>query len=311
MLPISIVICTWNRVGPLRETLAALEQQRVPEGLDWQVLVVDNGSADGTASEVRGWFGRLPIALVIEETLGLSHARNRGLRETTREILSFLDDDASPLPGWLAALAPLGGTVPAAGVFGGPVRPRFEVPPPPDLTAVFPLLSKGFSGVDRPGLPDGFLEPSELIVGANMAFRRKAIEGLWFDPDLGRVGGKLAGEEDFHFIRAVESRGWRRYWSGAMAVEHLLPASRMTLSYLRRYTMDTAAQGAELFARQSGPSLGGAPRWLVLRCGAQYLQSLFCLVSGRHHARLIALREHWRLLGLIKGVRQHRRSGAT
>lgn len=305
---VTVVICTWNRIRLLPQTLEALSKQRLNAPATWDVLVVDNASTDGTAGAARAWQGRLPLTVITEHQLGLSHARNRGLTEASGDLLAFLDDDALPAAGWLQALVDAAPNAPDAGVFGGPVTPWFEEPPDADLAAVFPLLARGFSGVDRSGRPDEYLSPGDTIVGANMAFRRKAIEGLRFDTDLGRVGAKLAGDEDFQFIRKVEAGGWKRFWVSAMSVEHFLPASRMTLDYLLRYTVDTAEQCAEPFVNERGKQLFDVPRWLISRCLFHYGQAWAYRIAGRRRDRLIALREHWRLRGLIRGIRSARRA---
>ena len=78
---ISVVICSLNRRDSLLLTLDSLEQQ-VWSGT-WEVLVVDNGGTDGSFDAVCQRASALPAPLraVREETRGLSHARNRALRE--------------------------------------------------------------------------------------------------------------------------------------------------------------------------------------------------------------------------------------
>jgi glycosyltransferase involved in cell wall biosynthesis len=46
---VSVAICTWNRAKLLDPTLDSLAGLRIPDGLDWEVLVVDNGCTDDTA----------------------------------------------------------------------------------------------------------------------------------------------------------------------------------------------------------------------------------------------------------------------
>ena len=47
-IAVTVIIATHNRASRLRETLEALVAQRTPAGLGWEILVVDNGSNDGT-----------------------------------------------------------------------------------------------------------------------------------------------------------------------------------------------------------------------------------------------------------------------
>jgi cellulose synthase/poly-beta-1,6-N-acetylglucosamine synthase-like glycosyltransferase len=65
-----------------------------------EILIVDNGSTDGTAAQIQS----RPVRYLREPLLGVSNARNRGIAESTGEILSFIDADCLVEPQWLAEL---------------------------------------------------------------------------------------------------------------------------------------------------------------------------------------------------------------
>ena len=87
-MQISIIIPTHNRASLLKEAIQSVLAQHT-EGLE--VVVVDDGSSDQTASVVRA-FGP-PVYYVQQAQAGPGAARNLGLRITTGEIVGFLDDD--------------------------------------------------------------------------------------------------------------------------------------------------------------------------------------------------------------------------
>src|SRR6187455_3042172 len=95
MLDVTVAICTWNRRTLLESTLESLERMKVSPSTRWELVLVDNGSTDGTAEVVANWISRrtLPLRYVHESVLGLSNARNRAITEARAEWLLFTDDD--------------------------------------------------------------------------------------------------------------------------------------------------------------------------------------------------------------------------
>jgi glycosyltransferase involved in cell wall biosynthesis len=99
----SVVIPSHDRCEVLLEVLAALEAQRGAP--DFEVVVVDDGSRDGTPERLRARRGPLPLAVLAQEARGPAAARNRGVAAANGEWVAFLGDDTVPEPGWLAAHA--------------------------------------------------------------------------------------------------------------------------------------------------------------------------------------------------------------
>jgi glycosyltransferase involved in cell wall biosynthesis len=100
---ISVVLATYNRAELLAQ---AIESVRVQEYPNWELVVVDDGSSDGTPEVLK----RLStedkrIVVVTEANRGLSGARNTGLSMATGEILCYQDDDNLMQPLWLKAVA--------------------------------------------------------------------------------------------------------------------------------------------------------------------------------------------------------------
>jgi glycosyltransferase involved in cell wall biosynthesis len=102
----------------------------VPRRIDWEVVVVDNGSTDDTPGVLKSFAGRLPLRNVVETRRGHSPARNRAVDTANGDYLLWTDDDVIVEPGWLAAYADAFARWPQAAVFGGPIRARFDPPPP-------------------------------------------------------------------------------------------------------------------------------------------------------------------------------------
>jgi N-acetylglucosaminyl-diphospho-decaprenol L-rhamnosyltransferase len=97
---ISIVIVTWNGRQFLDDCLRAAEAQ---EGVDAEIVLVDNGSSDGTAAYVRARFPNVRL-VPLGENRGFAGGNNAGAREARGEYLAFLNNDTMADRGWLRAL---------------------------------------------------------------------------------------------------------------------------------------------------------------------------------------------------------------
>jgi glycosyltransferase involved in cell wall biosynthesis len=306
-LDVIVTICTWNRCGLLRQTLEAMTRLRRPEGMSWELLVVDNNSTDETESTIDAFRTRLPLRSVFESTPGLSNARNRALREcAAADYVLFTDDDVLMSPDWLAAFAAGATGFPEAAALGGPIEPWWSVEPDPVLTAVFPALARGFCGVDH-DRPLGPLDDEQFIWGANMAFRMSAIAGMSFDPSLGTTpSGRIAGGEELQFLRALRRRGGSVLWVPDMRVKHYVPPERIRLDYLLRFS---TAKGREKIAVDGvppGPRVFGVPRWLMRQWLEAHVRSLNGKLTRDRLMELRGARDASVFWGMASGCRELR-----
>jgi GT2 family glycosyltransferase len=100
---VAVVIPTWDGQDLLAECLASLTSSVGAAGSPPEIVVVDNGSRDGSVEMVRRDFPG--VALVINETnRGFAAACNQGARATTANYVAFLNNDARAQPGWLEPL---------------------------------------------------------------------------------------------------------------------------------------------------------------------------------------------------------------
>ncbi|MGH2759616.1 MAG: glycosyltransferase family 2 protein [Actinomycetota bacterium] len=102
---VSVVVSTYQRASALAALIAALERQTYPIE-DVEVVIVDNGSTDGTGDVLKGLARRStlhirPIRLEVND--GSSGGRNAGWRASTGHVVAFTDDDCLPEPDWLKA----------------------------------------------------------------------------------------------------------------------------------------------------------------------------------------------------------------
>lgn len=89
---ISLQICSYNRKDLLRKTLVSLMDQTFPFD-QYEVIVVDDGSTDGTAEMVESFKAPFDLIFIRQEKAGLAAGRNKGVSKARGEIILFIDDD--------------------------------------------------------------------------------------------------------------------------------------------------------------------------------------------------------------------------
>lgn len=97
MSKVSVVVATYNRIERLKKTLAGLAQQTFP--LDQlEVVVVSDGSSDGTSEFLQGYVPSFTFTPILQKNQGVASARNQGYQRATGELVLFVDDDIIPAP---------------------------------------------------------------------------------------------------------------------------------------------------------------------------------------------------------------------
>lgn len=97
MLQISIVLPTYNRLTRLQHVIAALEAQSFPRE-QFEVIVVSDGSTDGTNDYLQNLKTGLDLKVYVQENRGVAAARNLGIAHSKADIILFIDDDVVPAP---------------------------------------------------------------------------------------------------------------------------------------------------------------------------------------------------------------------
>jgi GT2 family glycosyltransferase len=234
---VSVIVCTHNGERTLAQCLERLRDLSYP---DFEVIVVDDGSIDGSADIARAHGARL----VQTEHRGLSFARNAGVARATGEVVAFLDDDAYPDSDWLHYVAAALRANAHAGM-GGP-----NIPPDDDG-----LIADCVAAA--PGGPIHVLisdREAEHVPGCNMAFRKAALE---------EVGGfderfRVAGDDVDVCWRLQESGRTLGFCAGAVVMHRRRDS-------VRRYLKQQYGYGkAEALLERKWPSRYnrvGSSRW--------------------------------------------------
>ena len=296
-MDLTVAICTWNRAKLLDQTLTRFRELTIPEGLRWEVIVVDNNCTDHTTSIIASHRTVLPLRGVVEPRQGHSHARNRAVAEAKGNYLLWTDDDVLVDADWIVHHLAAVQTYPEAQFFGGPVRPWYETSPPRWVMRHFHRVKHCWAIVDL-GPETRPLTSTEYPCGANVGFRMEAMRQYPFDPCLGRVGTQLSSEDETRVIEAIRRDGGEGVWVGNAGVDHFLPTQRITPRYVFEINRWMGYHGYRDFADDNTPSFRHAPRWMWKRYCLTRLQTRL-LAPFKNDAWLESLLESARWHGMI------------
>ncbi len=224
---LSLVLATRNRARSLQSTLSALMGAQPRE--DWEVIVVDNSSADNTQAVLLEMQRYLPIMSVSEPLPSKAKSINRALELAQGDFIVFTDDDVLPARQWLSEMLRAFRRYTNASVFCGPITPLFP-DGTPNWMRDHPYAGPAF-GRFTPSLPEGPLGPFTLPFGGNFAVRSRSLHGLRMDENLGPSAENLMGE-DMQFIRTLRDRTGEIIFIPSAYVRHCIRPEQVTLPWL-------------------------------------------------------------------------------
>lgn len=274
---ITVIICTHNpRQEYLDRVLKALNNQTLLKQ-EWELLLIDNASQRLLASEIDlSWH---PNARHIrEETLGLTAARLRGIKEANNDILVFVDDDNVLDPDYLKNTVAILEQNPKIGAIGGKCLPEFEVEPEPWITQFYICLALKDHG-DEPKIyfRQQALDisandyPPFAPIGAGLILKKELAEiyAKLVSQDtsrlaLGRTGKRLVSGEDNDIILTLLEAGWGVGYFPQLQLTHLISASRLTKDYLARLNYASSRSWIQVLDSHNIRPWQPIPQWSVL-----------------------------------------------
>lgn len=296
-ISVTVVICTYNRADSLGRTLVSVAACDTPPTLDWEVLIVDNNSTDGTRELVTEFCSRPPhrFRYVFERQQGLSHARNAGIREAQGEIVVFTDDDVTVEKSWLRNLvAPLAD--PEWAGAGGRIEPVWTSMCPDWLSPNEPYALGPLVMFDRGPTSR---ELREAPFGANMAFRKWVFERHGgFRADLGNRPGSEIRNDDSEFGARILAAGERLRYEPAAIVYHPVAENRLQRSYFLMWWFDKGRGDVRQYGRdvQGRYCAAGVPLYLFRNLAVWTVRWLTAISPRRRFFNKLKV---WKKMGEI------------
>ena len=255
---LSVIICTYHRDKYIYNVLKSLADNTLsPE--QYEIVLVDNNCTDNTRGECDRFVQNFPdvtLRYFVETNQGLSHARNRGIKESTGDILVYVDDDALVNKEYLQTYYDFFNQYPDIDAAGGPIIPKYETEEPAWMSHFTRSLITGYKYL---GDKAKEFPKNDYPGGGNAAYRSSVFEkvGL-YNVDLGRKGDSLVGAEEKDIFDKMVSLGMRFYYLPDAILYHLIPEKKLSKDYFDRLTysigkserMRTQALGKGKYAKR-------------------------------------------------------------
>jgi len=194
----SIIVPVYNRENFIKACLDSILNQTME---DYEIIVIDDGSTDGTRKVLEGITDAKVKILYNPTNKGLSYSRNRGVREAKGELVAFIDSDCIADERWLENLTKPFSWDPSIMMVGGNT-----VDPAP--SNYWELVNKG---KDFIASVSGY---TKKVIGCNMASRRFFLIKNKFDEDLSRAA------DDLDIAIRCRRKGYKIYFTAAALITH-------------------------------------------------------------------------------------------
>ncbi len=232
---LSVILCTYNRERYIYNVLQSIAAGGFG---DYEIVLVNNNSTDGTESECQRFAKDHPevaMRYCVEKQQGLSYARNRGIMESQGEVLVYVDDDAVVNREYLQTYADFFNRNKEAVAAGGPITPRYDGCEEPSWMSHY--TRQLVTGELNLGTREREFPKGAFPGGGNAAYRKSVFDevGL-FNVELGRKGNSLIGAEEKDLFDKMTSRGMKFYYLPNAILYHLIPPKKLTQDYFDRLT---------------------------------------------------------------------------
>lgn len=231
---VSVIIPTFNRKRWLEKCLGSLLDQSYKK---YELIVVDNGSTDGTFGLVKALQRNHRNLICLRcEKKGASAARNFGLKIAKGGIVSFIDDDCEVERDWIKNLIKahqengsliIGGSIVNEGnIFVQAIQIAQEF----WLSTIHtsrPKNLEGFLMLIRNAVPAGTARFVNFLPSNNFSFKRKALKDVFFDETFDCTG------EDLELCQALQNKGYKLFYSPTVKVKH--HPSINLFSFIKKY----------------------------------------------------------------------------
>lgn len=238
---ISILICTLNGAKNLPQTLVHLANQKFENNIQWEIILIDNGSTDQskqTAFDIwKGLGCHTPLLLFDELRAGKDFAMDLGLSKARFKYVIVCDDDNWLCETYVESAYNIMINNPAIGILGGKSIAVFESPPP----AWF-FLYQTYYAVGSQNIANGeifhYWPKHRFLWGAGAVINMQAYLALK-NSGFSRIltvakYPKVARSEDVELCFAIWLAGFKVWYESKLTLQHYISNDKLTWAYIMR-----------------------------------------------------------------------------
>jgi glycosyltransferase involved in cell wall biosynthesis len=310
---ISIIIPTLNRCNDLLDCIDSIYKQNLNSAdgnaINFEVLVIDNGSNDDTRIKVLERSGLTRnLYYLYEPKPGLHSARHAGLQQAKGDILAYLDDDVIVSRNWLIGIEQAfnhNGVVLA----GGDCIPKFDCEEP----EWFKNLWRNTSGAEAKIIPElslvkfsdniDYISPY-LIFGCNFSVAKDFLKTVGgFHPDgMPKSMQFYRGDGETHVANEIIEKGLSAMHSKDAWVYHRVKQQRLTSEYFYNRGYSEAFTSAYAQLRRNGGNTSNLAkrRLTLLKLTFLILLNNFQFQNRGSYSKMISYK-----IGFLEGSREY------
>lgn len=227
---ISVIIPTYNRGKYLSITLDSFINQSYPKDR-YEIIVSNNNSTDNTHAVIDDYCSQNGnIRYIFEGRQGVHYARNSAAKIAKGDILYFTDDDMIADKNLLSEIVKVFNMGFNVGSAAGKVLPKWEVAPP---EWILRYCYNGLLSINDRS-EELIIAPFDIgVYSCHQAILREAFfKSGGFNPE--NTAGEWIGDGETGLNLKIKSLSYKFAYVGSSVIYHIIPASRMTQSYLNK-----------------------------------------------------------------------------
>lgn len=232
---ISVIICTYNGAERLPKTIGHIARQTASAKINWEVILADNGSTDGSKNLAYNiWneqnLAKVSFRVIFECRPGKLYALQNAIDKAEYEYLIICDDDNWLSPDYVENAYQLLESMPEIGAIGGqgiPVTDGIKLP------EWFKDHHSDYA-VGQQAKTTGFLKPRAVLWGAGLCTRKTVYKEMYKTfPSLltEHPTANILSAEDTEYCMRLNLKGYRLYYDANLKYQHFIPAHKLTKEF--------------------------------------------------------------------------------
>lgn len=284
---VSVIIPTYNRSQFIELTLQSFVRQNF-DVQQFEIIIADNNSTDSTKDVINRFIENnknVSLTYFIEKNQGVHYARNSAAKKARGEYLYFTDDDMIAEPDLLKELLYLFTLDSKIASVTGVVRPKWEVKPP---DWVLKLCNNALLSLNDPDYDLIISDKDCNVFSCHQMIKREVFfSSGGFNPE--NTKGLWIGDGETGLNMKIKELGFKFAFNRKSVIHHIIPAGRMTQSYLNKRLANQGNSDCYTFYRKNHPG----SLVLMIRMVKSSIKSCYSLL--RCLKNILFFNINWRL----------------